>query len=35
MPDPDEKLTPADPHDLADVIAFALQYSGCKRVPEF
>jgi hypothetical protein len=32
MPDPDEKPTPADPHDLANAIAFALQYSGRKRV---
>jgi len=31
MPD-DEKLTPADPHDLADAIAFALRFSGRKRV---
>jgi hypothetical protein len=30
MPD-DEKLTPADPQDLADAIAFALQFSGRKR----
>jgi hypothetical protein len=27
-----EKLTPADPADLADAIAFALRYSGRKRV---
>jgi hypothetical protein len=33
MPDDaDEKLTPADPADLADAIAFALRYSGRKRV---
>jgi hypothetical protein len=32
MPDLDEKLTPADPADLADAIAFALRYSGRKRV---
>jgi hypothetical protein len=32
MPDPDEKLTPADPCDLAEAIAFALRYSGRKRV---
>ena len=32
MPDADEKLTPADPSDLADAIAFALRYSGRKRV---
>jgi hypothetical protein len=25
MPDADEKLTPADPGDLADAIAFALR----------
>jgi hypothetical protein len=30
MPE-DEKLTPADPHGLADAIAFALQFSGRKR----
>jgi hypothetical protein len=28
----DEKLTPADPDDLAQAIAFALQYSGRKRI---
>ena len=32
MPDADEKLTPADPADLAEAIAFALRYSGRKRV---
>jgi hypothetical protein len=32
MPDADERLTPADPADLADEIAFALRYSGRKRV---
>jgi hypothetical protein len=32
MPDADEKLTLADPADLADAIAFALRYSGRKRV---
>jgi hypothetical protein len=33
MPDrADENLTPADPGDLADAIAFALRYSGRKRV---
>jgi hypothetical protein len=32
MPDPDERLTPADPSDIADSIAFALQFSGRKRV---
>jgi hypothetical protein len=31
MPD-DEKLSPADPSDIADSIAFALQFSGRKRV---
>ena len=31
MPD-DDKLTPADPSDLADAIAFALNFSGRKRV---
>jgi hypothetical protein len=31
MPD-DEELTPADPQDLADSIAFALRFSGRKRV---
>jgi hypothetical protein len=31
MPD-DEKLTLADPQDLADVIAFAVKFSGRKRV---
>jgi hypothetical protein len=31
MPD-DDKLTPADPQDLADSIAFALRFSGRKRV---
>jgi len=31
MPD-DEKLTPADTHDLAESIAFALLFSGRKRV---
>jgi hypothetical protein len=28
----DDKLTPADPSDLADAIAFALIFSGRKRV---
>jgi hypothetical protein len=32
MPGPDFKLTPADPSDLADAIAFALIFSGRKRV---
>jgi hypothetical protein len=31
MPD-DEKLSPADPSDIAGSIAFALQLSGRKRV---
>jgi len=31
MPD-DEKLMPADPQDLADAIAFALLFTGRKRV---
>ncbi len=31
MPDAD-KLTPADPSDLADAIAFALRFQGRKRV---
>jgi hypothetical protein len=29
---PDDKLTPAEPSDLADSIAFALKFSGRKRV---
>ncbi len=28
----DEKLTPADPSDLAQTLAFALRYEGRKRV---
>jgi hypothetical protein len=28
----DAKLTPADPSDLADAIAFALRFQGRKRV---
>jgi hypothetical protein len=33
MPEPDDdKLTPADPRDLAEAIAFALRYRGEKRV---
>jgi hypothetical protein len=32
MSDDDQKLTPADPRDLAETIAFALRYSGRKRV---
>ena len=31
MPDPDEKLTPADPEDLAQALAFALKFEGRKR----
>jgi hypothetical protein len=31
MPD-DDKLSPADPQDLADAIAFALNFNGRKRV---
>ena len=31
MPDADN-LTPADPSDLADVLAFALRFAGRKRV---
>jgi hypothetical protein len=29
-----DKLTPADPSDLADAIAFALIFRGKKRVPD-
>lgn len=32
MPDAEDKLTRADPAALADAIAFALRYSGRKRV---
>ena len=32
MPDLDEKLSPADPGDIASSIAFALLFSGRKRV---
>ncbi len=32
MPDDADTLTPADPRDLADAIAFALRYGGGKRV---
>jgi hypothetical protein len=32
MPDPDERLTRADPSDIAGSIAFALKFSGGKRV---
>ena len=31
MPDPDEKLAPADPDDLAAALAFALRFEGRKR----
>jgi hypothetical protein len=27
-----DKLTPADPRDLADAVAFALRFDGRKRV---
>jgi hypothetical protein len=33
MPDPDEKLTPADPDELAEALAFALKFEGRKRQP--
>jgi hypothetical protein len=29
---PDAELTPADPSDLADALAFALRFQGRKRV---
>jgi hypothetical protein len=32
MPDRDPKLTPADPSDVAGSVAFALLFSGRKRV---
>jgi hypothetical protein len=32
MPDAEEQLTPADPSDIASTPAFALRYSGRKRV---
>ncbi len=32
MSDPSERLTTADPADLAAAIAFALRYQGRKRV---
>ena len=32
MTDPPDKLTPADPRDLADALAFALRFQGRKRV---
>jgi hypothetical protein len=31
MPDPAHNLTPADPRDLAESIAFALRFEGRKR----
>jgi hypothetical protein len=31
MPDPDDKLTPSDPADLAAALAFALQFEGRSR----
>lgn len=32
MPDPAEKLAPADPADLASALAFALRFEGRNRV---
>jgi hypothetical protein len=32
VPEPADKLTPADPRDLADAVAFALRFEGRKRV---
>ncbi len=32
MPDTPERLTPADPRDLAAALAFALRFQGRKRV---
>jgi hypothetical protein len=32
MPDASERLTPADPGDLADALAFTLRFQGRKRV---
>jgi hypothetical protein len=32
MPDAAEKLTPADPSDIAAALAFALRFQGRKRV---
>jgi hypothetical protein len=32
MPDGTDKLTSADPRDLADALAFALRFRGRKRV---
>jgi len=31
MSDPEERLTPADPDELAAALAFALRFSGRKR----
>ena len=31
-PATDDKLTPADPHDIADSVAFALLFTGKKRI---
>jgi hypothetical protein len=32
MPDVEDKLTPADPRDLADAVAFALRFEGRRSV---
>ena len=32
MTEPDDRLTPASPADLADALAFALRFEGRKRV---
>ena len=32
MPNPNDKLTAADPKDLAAAVAFALRFEGRKRV---
>jgi hypothetical protein len=32
MPDPDDKLTAADPNELAAAVAFALRFEGRRRV---
>jgi hypothetical protein len=32
MPDPADRLAPADPHDLADALAFAVRFQRRKRV---
>jgi hypothetical protein len=32
MPDAPEKLTPADPKDLPDSVAFALRFESGRRV---